>query len=170
MAFMFLIASCHLWAQDISETELDFIDHYLESKEQEYSVSEYREARSYTRGSILKHDSNDLALLYTLEAFNQGNNYYFFLAVFTEQDGKLQLVDDQIVGGKGSRSLALDSIENGVIKFTTRFSVLSDPTCCSSGEGLAFYVVRKEFRSEKMSLKELNMAPEMPKIYPEIEE
>lgn len=151
------IMSCSLGAEELTKKEEASISMYLSERESTLGGHEHVAGRKFLSGRLSKKNDNSLAMLYTLEGFNKGNNYHFFLAVFNRTEKGLTLLADNLVGGKGSRTLSFKSMGNSLITFNSKFSYPSDPQCCPSGEGSAIF-----YLSSRGKLKELNVSPKMP--------
>ena len=153
-ALNLLLANLAL-SQELQTRDVETVENYIKSKEKSLSAGEYPQARQFMPGDINHDDIADLSVIYTLESIGGGgNNYSFFLAVFKRTNDGLEFVADAKVGGKGTRSLFFESIEDGVITFTTKFLWKHDALCCPSGGGKAFYIL--DYRN---FLRELNLAP-----------
>ena len=125
-------------------------------------AAEYTKARSYISGDLNDDGTEDLAVQYTLEGIGGGgNNYSFFLAVFLKTDNGIQIASDSLIGGKFSRSLEFESVQQGVIAFSTLFYTIKpngkwDASCCPSGIGKAYYALVED------TLVELNTVGAVP--------
>jgi hypothetical protein len=116
---------------------------------------EYRKAR---RIHYDKNNADMAAVFFTIENFNRGNNYTFYLAVFeaswksdpekedTQQRNsanisKYRLVGYSPIGGKGWRSIDFNkvTIEKRQITLQTKEYVGDDPMCCPSKIGTVVY-------------------------------
>lgn len=160
MRYIFILLSLlsfALHAEELTEKEEVSISKYLAERESTLGATEYAGGRKFLAGSLSKKNDEILAMLYTLEGFHKGNNYYFFLAVFDRTEDGLIVLADSLVGGKGSRTLTFRSMGNSLINFTSNFSFPRDPQCCPSGEGSAVF-----YLSSRGKLRELNVSPEMP--------
>ena len=160
MKYIFILLSlfsCSLYAEELTKKEKLSIEKYLAERESTLEAHEYAGGRKFLAGSLSKRHNNVLAMMYTLEGFHKGNNYYFFLAVFDRTEDGAVLLADSIVGGKGSRTLSFKSMGNSLIDFTSKFSLPTDPSCCPTGEGSAIF-----YLSSRGKLRELNVSPKMP--------
>ena len=71
--------------------------------------------------------------------------------------GGFNLVADTVVGGKGSRSVKLKSIDDMLVTLEAKYSLPMDAMCCPSGEGEAIFFV-----TSRGKIRELNVSPKMP--------
>ncbi|MGQ8364616.1 hypothetical protein [Glaciecola sp. 1036] len=151
------VLSLSLQAEELTEREKLSINKYLAERASTLEAVEYAGGREFLSGSLSKKNEKILAMLYTLEGFKKGNNYYFFLVVFSRTESGLAFLSDSLVGGKGSRTLSFKSMGNSLIEFTSKFSLPGDPQCCPTGEGTAIFYV-----NSRGKLRELNVSPKMP--------
>jgi hypothetical protein len=91
----------------------------------------------------LNHDGGaDLAVLYTLEGADGGNNYGQHLAVFVRvKKGRFVPVADAVVGGKGYRAVSVASIRNGVILAKTLAYAEGDCSAAPTVQGTTRFVL-----------------------------
>ena len=101
--------------------------------------TEYKDARRFYFGDIDGDGREDIAVLYTIESFCCGNNYYFFLAVFLNKGNKFEFAASTHVGGKGERSVDFNAIKDRKILLTTEEYLPDDAMCCPSGKGKTTY-------------------------------
>ncbi len=147
-------------ALELEEQTLLLVESYLKKKEAESKAYVYRKANRFMKGDMNYDNIDDLALLYTLEGVNEGNNYFFYLVVFIKTDKGYRFQAEALAGQIAARSVSFDSIEDGIIQLSTKFMTkkadgLWDPICCPSGIGKAYYTLNGE------KLTELNRS-EMP--------
>lgn len=116
--------------------------HIKKQKGADRCATEYKKARRFYWGDLNRDSKQDIAALYTIEGFNCGNNYYFYLAVFVNQNGKFILIASTEVGGKSKRFVDFNSIKDGKIILDTKEYLPGDPTCCPSGKGQAEYILK----------------------------
>jgi hypothetical protein len=86
---------------------LKAIDNYVKGVVEIKNASEYKEARLIVYGDIDSNGREDAAVQFTVEGEGGGNYYAFYLAVFKNVDGKLELITDKSVGGKLNREVTL---------------------------------------------------------------
>lgn len=92
------------------------------------------------RTGDLNHDGvPDVAILFTVEG--PGNGYAQYLAAFLRINGKLVATDHTAVGGKLYRAIAMTSIQDDAIRFTTTRYAAKDPACCPTIKGVTKYVL-----------------------------
>lgn len=103
-------------------------------------------------------DQGLVLVFFTIEGFNGGNNYTFYLAVFqpswkfdpskgeaqqrnAENIAKYKLVGYSPIGGKGKRFVDFTkfAVEKRQITLQTKEYASTDPTCCPSKAGTAIY-------------------------------
>ena len=121
------------------------IDKFISDQESELGGQEYKDARKVITGDLNHDGISDLAVLYTIEGTGGGNNYTQYLAVFLRLDrivagGRFRAIQT-VAGGKGNRSVQLESIRSNVIFLTTLSYAPSDAMCCPSIKGTAQFVV-----------------------------
>lgn len=144
------------FSMEIAAFDSAVIENYIVEKERILKAGEYKNARRFMEGDLTRDGVSDLAMLYTLEGIGGGgNNYSFFLAVFEKTADGIKFIADAKVGGKTTRSLSFESIEDGTMTFNTKFIWKNDALCCPSGSGKAFYTLNH--RQKKLN--ELNTAP-----------
>jgi hypothetical protein len=117
------------------------IDKFISGQATELGGEENGKARKAIAGDINNDGVSDLAVLYTIEGVDGGNNYTQYLAVFVRLQGVLVPIAHTEVGGKGNRSVGLESIRNNVIVLTTLSYGPDDPMCCPSKKGTARFVL-----------------------------
>lgn len=67
------------------------------------SASEFREARSIVERVYSHPPAKDAFAFFTIEGFGGGNNYSYFLAVFTPEKNGYRIVGSSRVGGKAKQ-------------------------------------------------------------------
>jgi hypothetical protein len=101
--------------------------------------TEYKKARRFCFGDIDSDGRDDIAVLYTIESFCCGNNYYFYLAVFLDKGNKFEFIASAQVGGKGERGVEFGTIRESKILLNTKEYFPDDAMCCPSGKGKTTY-------------------------------
>ncbi len=104
--------------------------------------TEYKKARKFIWGDIDIDSIDDIAVLYTIESFCCGNNYYFYLAVFLNKGSRFDYITSTEVGGKGQRFVDFDSIKNGQIILNTKEYLSDDAMCCPTGKDRTVYTLK----------------------------
>lgn len=96
---------------------------------------EYQGARKIIYVDVNKDGRKDAVVLYTLESFYGRNNYIQYLAIFVkDKNGALKNVKREIIGGKNSRDVYLESVVNGKINLKTMNYLPTDASCCPRRE------------------------------------
>lgn len=132
----------NLQPQIPTEVQQKLDAHIERQKATDRCATEYKKARRFHLGDINGDSKQDIAALYTIEGFNCGNNYYFYLAVFVNRNGKFIFVASTEVGGKSKRFVNFNSIKEGKIILDTKEYLEGDATCCPSGKGRAEYILK----------------------------
>ena len=125
------------------------IDKFISKQESREGGYEYKDARKEIAGDLNRDGVPDLAVLYTLEGADGGNNYAQLLAVFVRAKGRLVPVTQTVVGAKGIRSVELQSIRNNVIFFKTLNYGPKDPACCPTKKGTTRFVLANRRLKER---------------------
>jgi hypothetical protein len=118
---------------------------------------EYRKAR---QTHYVKDKTGMALVFFTIESFGGGNNYTFYLAVFSpewkfdpskgeaqqqtaDNIEKYRLVGYSPVGGKAWRSVDFMkfTVEKRLITLQTKEYASTDPMCCPSKPGTAIYKI-----------------------------
>ena len=90
----------------------------------------------------LSHDGiPEMIALYTIDGQRGANLHIQYLAVFVRKDGKLVLFTRAEVGGKGSCSVEMVSIQDSVIRLDTLDYGPQEAACCPSQKGHTSYVL-----------------------------
>lgn len=105
------------------------INAYIDSKEGEDSGRERKETRQIIYGDIDFDGDKDAVVEYTLVGAGGGNSYGQNLAVFRNTNGQVEILTDEVVGGKFYRSFNLEHIADGRIYGVTE-------TCADTSQGL----------------------------------
>ncbi|MDY0164125.1 hypothetical protein [Desulfobotulus sp.] len=124
------------------------------------NAGEHRKARQI---HYVKDKAGMALVFFTVEGFNGGNNYTFYLAIFepswkfdpskgeaqqrnVSNISKYRLVGYSPVGGKGWRSVdfAKFTVENKQITLQTKEYASNDPMCCPSKTGTAIYRIENK--------------------------
>ena len=122
-------------------------------------AKEHRKAR---HTHYVKDKAGLVLVFFTIEGFNGGNNYTFYLAVFqpswkldpskgeaqqrnAENIAKYKLVGYSPIGGKGKRFVDFKqvAVEKGQITLQTKEYASTDPMCCPSKAGTAIYRIEE---------------------------
>jgi len=121
------------------------------------------DAKEHRKARKIHYATNNAGLVFvffTIEGFNGGNNYTFYLAVFKpdrvfdpsrgeaqqrrpDNIAKYSLVGYAPVGGKGWRSVDFSTftIEKQKLILETKEYASNDPLCCPSKVGTAVYKI-----------------------------
>ena len=102
------------------EVQQELDAHIEKQKGADSCATEYKKARRFYWGDVNGDGKQDITVLYTIEGFNCGNNYNFYLAVFLNQKGRFILVASTEVGGKSKRFVDFNSIKDGKIILDTK--------------------------------------------------
>lgn len=100
-------------------------------------------------------DTTVAVVVFTLEGFGKGNNYFQYMAVFNgsmekSEDGPLDisLIDYMMVGGKGIRGIEFDQIKIKKMKNEILITIpameysTNDPMCCPSIKSVARFKLK----------------------------
>src|ERR1700678_3701652 len=117
-------------ASRLQKADSAVVTKFISGQVAQIGGEEYSGARQIVTGDIDRDGASDLAVLYTIEGVEGGNNYTQYLAVFLRRDGQLHPVDHIAIGGKGSKSVKLESIEDNSIVLATLSYGPDDPMCC----------------------------------------
>lgn len=131
---LFALLSC---AASFQDQDAAVINKFIASRASREAGEEYESARKVIAGDLNHDGTPDLAVLYTIEGQHGSNNYIQYIAVFLRVKGRLRYVAHTAVGGKGHRSVEIESIKNNVIFLNTLNYKDDDPSCCPSKKGRA---------------------------------
>lgn len=122
-------------------TDTALVSKFISGQVSKIGGQEYGKARKIVTGDLNHDGVSDLAVLYTIEGVGGGNNYSQYLAVFLRSNGQLLPVTNDVVGGKGYKSVELESIQDNYIVLSTLSYGANDPMCCPSKKGSVRYAL-----------------------------
>jgi hypothetical protein len=105
-------------------------------------ASEYKKARVYKLLSG-KYSRKLAVVVFTIEGFNGGNNYQFYMAIFGSPSERFRLLDVIKIGEKTWRHVDFNSVvtSGDGIEINTLEYQDSDANCCPSKKGKARFVL-----------------------------
>ncbi|QSA96295.1 hypothetical protein [Methylococcus sp. EFPC2] len=118
-------------------------------------AEEYAEARKIHVLDVDGDGVKDVVAFFTVEGFDGGNNYHFYLSVLRGRPGSLAEAGTLKIGGKGWRHIDFDrlGLEGGRLIVQTSEYEQGDPLCCPSRTG------RARFKIDDHGLKEVTNTP-----------
>jgi len=133
----------------LTKKEIRAVDAFIKGQERirshkyvSLNRTEYRDARQYLLGDLNGDKFPDLVVRYTLE---EGNTWTLYLAVFRRPS--MQHLAHALVGGKGYRSVDLNTVANGLIEVKILYYSSYDGLCCPSVPGTSvYYIAEKSLR------------------------
>lgn len=138
----------YAFQSDIKEKVIDFI-----IKDLANSVQANEAGISYLEGDFDLNGKNDLVLLVIMEGIgSSGYDYGQYLILISNYQDKKFSTMHMFVGGKDNRTLSFNSFKEGVLTFDSKFVQESDPLCCPSGRGQAYFTIHDEILIDHTSL------------------
>jgi hypothetical protein len=144
---LWLCASCFASPPQNRDRDTAAVEQFISGQAARAGGEEYREARKVAAGDLNGDGLADLAVCYTIEGMGGSNNYVQYLAVFLRLKGRAVPVAHAPVGGKGDRSVELQSIRRGVILLST----LSGGGASAGGRGSVRFVLAGRALKEQRS-------------------
>ena len=164
--FVLLIPTDLVFARDSSELDQAVDKIVVKLKGGDQHAGEYRAARKYHRIELGNPRSHYIVSLFTIESFNGGNNYHFYLALLKPNDTKFQQVDAIEIGSGGVRHVDFKQVstrDNKIVIGTLEYvrnEQNFDANCCPSRKSVAILeLVRGK-------LHEITGAPRAPSAAP----
>lgn len=146
--FIFCILFNFAFALEIESKEKKAIDKFIRNQAMKVRGFEYPEYRRYLKGDVGSDGVQDIVVLYTIEEAQGGNSWLQYLVVFQESKSGIKYLHHLRVGGKGMRSVDLETIDEGMIKLKTKHYGLSDALCCPSVSGNTHIFINGKFLEE----------------------
>ncbi len=146
----FLLA---IFSVQLAHASDDFLDKQIDAiitdmKAGDQHAAEYRKVRRYHKLDVDEDGIKDVIALFTIEGFNGGNNYHFYIAALRGNGDEFSFIDAIEIGREGNRHIDFNevTVRNGKIVVGTREYVRNsqqfDPNCCPSKKAQAVFEIK----------------------------
>jgi hypothetical protein len=143
---LFLLSSTGLvFGRDSTELDQAVDRIVIQLKGGDEHAEEYRAARKYHTIELGNPSSKYIVSFFTIESFNGGNNYHFYLALLKSNDNSFQNVDAIEIGGGGYRHVDFGQVatrDNKIVIGTLEYvrdEQNFDANCCPSRKSEAIF-------------------------------